>query len=617
MSAELINCNSSNYNSTAVWNGQNGNVTTVGSNGKSSFFGTYDQNGNVTEITDSLNGSYQAIRGGAYDSPSTDLNKSNRGSHYLDIKRANIGFRIAKNTSNTDSYSNFITVSGTGNAADTTTYGSVNYTYKIGKYPVTNNEYVSFLNAIAADGASDKNLYDANMGLDVKGGIARSGSFPNYAYSAKTNMGDKPVNFVNWFNAARFINWISNGMLSLPTTTETGVYTINSTTKVSPNNKNSYWLPSENEWYKSAYYNSSTTSYYSYATQSNSLPDSITTDANGNANDTYSSPGLCLSPTPTATYTATITPTPSVSPTATPTNTASASATPSRTPTKTPTTTVTASVTPTNTTTATRTHTPTHTTTPTPTRTPTTTPTITLTPSITKTSTPTQTTSPTPTKSLCPSSKIGQLIFQDNLFLNDNIDVIYNGFILSGKILGQAFDVYESLDVTQTPTPTITPTITPTKSITPTITPTKTTTPTNTSTSTSTPTATPTSSITPTPTKSPTPTVTTTKSPTPTATATKTPTPSITSTKTPTPTNSVTPTITPSITPSKTPTQTPTVTPSNSATPTITPSNSATPTVTPSKSATPTVTPTNTITPSITPTSDWTIILDGGGAGGE
>lgn len=37
MSAELINCNSANYNSTANWNSQNGNVTTVGSNGKSSF----------------------------------------------------------------------------------------------------------------------------------------------------------------------------------------------------------------------------------------------------------------------------------------------------------------------------------------------------------------------------------------------------------------------------------------------------------------------------------------------------------------------------------------------------------------------------------------------------
>ena len=546
MSAELINCNSSNYNSTAVWNGQNGNVTTVGSNGKSSFFGTYDQNGNVTEITDSLNGSYQAIRGGAYDSPSADLNKSNRGSHYLDIKRANIGFRIAKNISNTDSYSNFVTVSGTGNAADTTTYGSVNYTYKIGTYPVTNNEYVSFLNAVAADGASSKNLYDANMEQDTKGGITRNGSFPNYTYSSKTNMGDKPVNFINWFNAARFINWVSNGMLSLPTTTETGVYTINSTTKVSPNNKNSYWLPSENEWYKSAYYNSSTTSYYSYATQSNSLPDSITTDANGNANNTYSSPGSCLSPTPTATYTASITPTPSVSPTATPTNTASASATPSRTPTKTPTTTVTASATPTKTTTATRTHTPTHTISPTPTRTPTTTPTITVTPSVTKTSTPTKTASPTPTKSLCPSSKIGQLIFQDNLFSSDNIDVIYNGFILSGKILGQTFDVYESLDVTQTPTPTITPTITPTKSITPT--------------------ATPTNSVTPTITPTITPSITPSKTPTQTPTNSVTPTitPSITPSETPTqtPTNSVTPTITPSITPSETPTQTPTITPS-------------------------------------------------------
>ena len=606
MSEELIACNSANYNSTADWNSQNGNVTTVGSNGKSSFFGTYDQNGNVAEIIDSLNGSYQVIRGGGYDSLSTDLNKSTRGSHYLDIKRANIGFRIAKNISNSDSYSNFVTVSGTGNSADSTTYGNVNYEYKIGTYPITNSEYIVFLNAVAADGASSKNLYDANMDLDGRGGITRTGSYPNYSYVAKTNMGDKPVNFVNWYNAARFINWVSNGRLSVPSTTETGVYTISGSTKVSPNNKNSYWLPSENEWYKSAYYDPATTSYYAYATQTNVLPDSITTDANGNANDTYTTPGLCLSPTPTATHTASVSPTPSFTPTATPTNTASASPTPSITPTKTPTSTVTASVTPTTTKTATPTRTPTHSVSPTPTRTPTVTPTLSLTRTSTPTVTPTKTASPTPTKSLCAASKIGQLVFQDNLFLNDNIDVVYNGFILSGKVLAQTFDVYESLDVTQTPTPSITPTITPTNTVTPTVTPTNTTTPTNTSTSTSTPTATPTptvtptvtatTSVTPTPTKSPTPTSTPTRSPTPTATATKTPTPSVTATTTLTPTSSVTPTVTQTPTLSRTPTQTPTITPSNTATPTNT--------------------PTNTVTPTVSPTPDWTIILDGGGAAG-
>ena len=46
-------CNSANYDAVADWNGETGgNVTSVGGNGKSSFFGTYDQNGNVLEIID-------------------------------------------------------------------------------------------------------------------------------------------------------------------------------------------------------------------------------------------------------------------------------------------------------------------------------------------------------------------------------------------------------------------------------------------------------------------------------------------------------------------------------------------------------------------------------------
>ena len=50
MALELANCNSANYNFTADWNSQDGNVSTVGSNGINSFYGTYDQTGNVWEL---------------------------------------------------------------------------------------------------------------------------------------------------------------------------------------------------------------------------------------------------------------------------------------------------------------------------------------------------------------------------------------------------------------------------------------------------------------------------------------------------------------------------------------------------------------------------------------
>ena len=43
-----------------------------------------------------------------------------------------------------------VPVGNAGNAADTTGYGSVAYTYNIGKYEVTAGQYTAFLNAVAA-----------------------------------------------------------------------------------------------------------------------------------------------------------------------------------------------------------------------------------------------------------------------------------------------------------------------------------------------------------------------------------------------------------------------------------------------------------------------------------
>jgi len=42
-----------------------------------------------------------------------------------------------------------VSVGNAGNAADTSTYGAVAYSYDIGKYEVTNTQYAAFLNAKA------------------------------------------------------------------------------------------------------------------------------------------------------------------------------------------------------------------------------------------------------------------------------------------------------------------------------------------------------------------------------------------------------------------------------------------------------------------------------------
>ncbi len=67
-----------------------------------------------------------------------------------------------------------VTVGDAGNAADTTGYGSVDYTYNIGKYNVTAAQYCDFLNAVAA--TDTYGLYNASMSSYSGCGITRTGA---------------------------------------------------------------------------------------------------------------------------------------------------------------------------------------------------------------------------------------------------------------------------------------------------------------------------------------------------------------------------------------------------------------------------------------------------------
>lgn len=89
--------------------------------------------------------------------------------------------------------------------------------------------------------------------------------------------GDRPITWVSWFDAARFANWLENRQGS--GNTETGAYTLvgGQTVGTAParNPGAVFYIPTEDQWYKSAYYRGGGTNagYWSYATQSNSLPD--------------------------------------------------------------------------------------------------------------------------------------------------------------------------------------------------------------------------------------------------------------------------------------------------------------------------------------------------------
>jgi len=197
----------------------------------------------------------------------------------------------------------WVTIADTANPNDIhgDGYGGVNYIYRIGRYEVTNGQYCELLNAVA-DVCDPYNLYNLDMGDTGYGGITRTGSEPSYSYSVKPGYGNKPVNHVSWYDCLRFANWLHNGQptgLQNSNTTEDGAYTFSGQTTVSGRNFDALvWLPSENEWYKAAYYDPDLDGglggYWDYATASNDVPDNNTpdNDSGNSANYDYAISGL-------------------------------------------------------------------------------------------------------------------------------------------------------------------------------------------------------------------------------------------------------------------------------------------------------------------------------------
>ena len=191
---------------------------------------------------------------------------------------------IAIGTTSAEITLDFVTIGNPGNPNDTapsTGFGAVGYTYNIGTYEVTLLQYTAFLNAVAQ--TDTYSLYNPSMGSDLNiKGIERTGSSGSYSYST---FGDaaRPVTYVSWFDAARFTNWLHNGQpagLQTAATTENGAYSLLGATSGVSFTKNGlaqYWIPSENEWYKAAYYQPSavggdTDGYWLYPTKSNNAP---------------------------------------------------------------------------------------------------------------------------------------------------------------------------------------------------------------------------------------------------------------------------------------------------------------------------------------------------------
>lgn len=187
----------------------------------------------------------------------------------------------------------FVLVGDPGNSIDpTTNSGKVDYVFEIGKYQVTNAEYVEFLNAVTAD--SDLHgLYSVNMENGLFGGIKRVQKGKHFFYEPLEGYTNLPVVYVSWFDAARFCNWLhfgkpKTGLPELGTTegsSDIGAYNTASfsagrdTQRVKNHNpKAQYWIPTLDEWNKAAYFDplkEGGGGYWLYPTQSNTKPQAI------------------------------------------------------------------------------------------------------------------------------------------------------------------------------------------------------------------------------------------------------------------------------------------------------------------------------------------------------
>lgn len=288
-----ISSNAVNYREaadTGIWPHR---VSSVGTNGKASFYGTYDQNGNVYEWIEDDNkigstSNFQYVCGGSW---RTIFSEGLRG--YIPTPRISglddIGFRIVSQAgfSNSEveeplglrfvrvdnpnnlpdlgplyqeSFDNRLSVKSDPFPVTKNNLGVVSYSYNISSTEITNSQYVEFLNSVAT-GISPLGLYKNEMQSSDVGGITRNGNGTledPYVYATKSNMNNCPVVFVDYLSTVRFVNWLSNGCLSgdgAVESLENGSYSIQDEIYAITKNKNrGYYLPSLNEWHKAAYY---------------------------------------------------------------------------------------------------------------------------------------------------------------------------------------------------------------------------------------------------------------------------------------------------------------------------------------------------------------------------
>ncbi|MEE8166342.1 MAG: IPTL-CTERM sorting domain-containing protein, partial [Myxococcota bacterium] len=92
----------------------------------------------------------------------------------------------------------------------------------------------------------------------------------SFTYSTITGRENVPVIYASFYDALRFANWLHNGQPvgEQGAATDGGAYTITaqglSNNTITRNTGATFFLSSEDEWYKAAYYDSDSMSYFDY-----------------------------------------------------------------------------------------------------------------------------------------------------------------------------------------------------------------------------------------------------------------------------------------------------------------------------------------------------------------
>lgn len=166
--------------------------------------------------------------------------------------------------------------------------GSVGYRYGIGELEVTVEQWVAFLNTVDPLSRNRRRLWSS-----VESGQAwpKYGQIDSHAKAPKgrhytvasPEWADKPYGFANFLRAARFVNSLDNGKVlsrkpgseggfhfvtykvRLSRRTETGMYDMHERA-ATRSHRSGFVLPSQDEWIKAAYYDSTGGSYWKYPT---------------------------------------------------------------------------------------------------------------------------------------------------------------------------------------------------------------------------------------------------------------------------------------------------------------------------------------------------------------